>query len=180
MFRLYSRGIKKNLYQQYIGITSIEIPNRFLNWSGTDYDLPSAENLESYITHKTHGLLLKLNVTCDISYVICSNIQMFAESLQYAGGIKILGDALSSTEHKAVVDANQNREQWKNWMLKYEAELRGYQLESGIWHKGLVDTLVLDLSNIDDFCLKCKQTKPILGRIDRIETENPGTAVFIE
>lgn len=172
-------ALRKNLYQQYIGITPIEIPNRFLNWNVTDYDLPTADNLESFITHETHGLLLKLNVTCDISYVICTNIQMFAESLQYAVGIRILGDALSSTEHKAVIDASQNRDQWKNWMLKYEAELRGYQLESGIWHKGMVDALVLDLSNIDDFCLKCKQTKPILGRIDRIETENPSSIVSI-
>jgi hypothetical protein len=162
-------ALRKNLYQQYIGITPIEIPNGFLNWNVTDYDLPTVDNYESYITHETHGLLLKLNVTCDISNVICANIQMFAESLQYAVGIKILGDAISSVAHKAVTDASQNRDQWKNWMLKYEAELRGYQLESGIWHKGMVDTLVLDLSNIDDFCLKCKQTAPILGRIDRIE-----------
>ena len=173
-------ALRKNLYQRYIGIIPIELPNSMLNWNVTDYDLPDTTSLENYRTDRTHGLLLKLNITCDISYVICSNIQMFAESLQYAVGIKILGDALTSVSHKAVTDASQNRDQWKNWMLKYEAELRGYQLESGIWHKGMVDTLVLDLSNIDDFCLKCKQTAPILGRIDRIETDNPGTTVFIE
>lgn len=160
-------AMRKKLYQRYIGIIPIEIPNNALNWNVTDYDLPNVENLENYTTNRTHGLLLKLNITCDISNVICANIQMFAESLQYAVGIKILGDALSSVSHKAVTDASQNRDQWKNWMLKYEAELRGYQLESGRWHKGLIDTLVLDLSNIDDFCLKCKQTGPIIGRIDR-------------
>lgn len=161
-------AMRRKLYQKYIGIIPIEIPNNMLNWNVIDYDLPNVENLENYTVNRTHGLLLKLNITCDISNVICANIQMFAESLQYAVGIKILGDALSSVSHKAVTDASQNRDQWKNWMLKYEAELRGYQLESGRWHKGLIDTLVLDLSNIDDFCLKCKQTGPIIGRIDRI------------
>jgi len=160
-------ALRKNLYQKYIGIIPIEIPNDMLNWNVTDYDLPDTTNLENYTTDRTHGLLLKLNITCDISNVICANIQMFAESLQYAVAIKIFGDALSSVSHKSVTDASQNREQWKNWMLKYEAELRGYQLESGIWHKGMIDTLVLDLSNIDDFCLKCKQTAPITGRINR-------------
>jgi len=160
-------ALRKNLYQRYIGIIPIEIPNKMLNWNGSDYDLPDTKNFENYTTNKTHGLLLKLNIICDISNVICSNIQMFAEPLQYAIAIKIFGDALSSVSHKAVTDASQNRDQWKNWMLKYEAELRGYQLESGIWHKGLIDILVLDLSNIDDFCLKCKQTAPIIGRIDR-------------
>lgn len=160
-------ALRKNLYQKYIGIIPIEIPNDMLNWNVTDYDLPDTTNLENYTTDRTHGLLLKLNITCDISNVICANIQMFAESLQYAVGIKILGDSLSSVSHKGVTDASQNRDQWKNWMLKHEAELRGYQLESGIWHKGLIDTLVLDLSNIDDFCLKCKQTRPIMGRINR-------------
>jgi len=160
-------ALRRSLYQKYIGIIPIEIPNDMLNWNVTDYDLPDTRNLENYTTDRTHGLLLKLNITCDISNVICTNIQMFAEALQYAVGIKILGDALSSVSHKAVTDAEQNREQWKNWMLKYEAELRGYQLESGIWHKGMVDTLVLDLSNIDDFCLKCKQTAPIIGHINR-------------
>jgi len=162
-------AMRKRLYQKYIGIIPIEIPNDMLNWNVTDYDLPDTKNLENYTTDKTHGLLLKLNITCDISNVICANIQMFAEALQYAVAIKIFGDALSSVSHKAVTDASQNRDQWKNWMLKYEAELRGYQLESGIWHKGMIDTLVLDLSNIDDFCLKCKQTAPIVGRINRIE-----------
>jgi len=160
-------ALRRSLYQKYIGIIPIEIPNDMLNWNVMDYDLPDTRNLENYTTDRTHGLLLKLNITCDISNVICTNIQMFAEALQYAVGIKILGDALSSVSHKAVTDAEQNREQWKNWMLKYEAELRGYQLESGIWHKGMVDTLVLDLSNIDDFCLKCKQTAPIIGHINR-------------
>ena len=160
---------RKKVYQRYIGISPIEIPSGILNWNGIDYDLPDTENLENYITDKTHGLLLKLNITCDISNVICANIQMFAEALQYAVAIKIFGDALSSVSHKAVTDASQNRDQWKNWMLKYEAELRGYQFESGIWHKGMIDTLVLDLSNIDDFCLKCKQTAPIIGRANRIE-----------
>lgn len=162
-------AMRKKLYQRYIGIIPIEIPNSMLNWNVIDYDLPDTESLENYTTDRTHGLLLKLNITCDISNVICANIQMFAEALQYAVAIKIFGDALSSVSHKGVTDASQNRDQWKNWMLKYEAELRGYQLESGIWHKGLIDTLVLDLSNIDDFCLKCKQTAPITGRINRIE-----------
>lgn len=157
---------RKKLYQKYIGIVPVQIPNSKLNWSGSEYYLPDSESLESYTCSTTHGLYLKFNITCDISHVICMNKDIFAEPLQLAMAVRVLGDSISSTKHNEIADASQNREQVTKWFQKYQADLEGYQTDAG-WRKGMVDRLVLDVSNLDSFCLKCKFDKPVVGRVNR-------------
>ena len=94
------------------------------------------------------------------------NKDIFAEPLQYAIAVRVLSDCLSSYSLNAVSNAKFSRDEVRDWMLKYQADLMGYNTESG-WRKGMVDRLVLDLSNLDRFCLPCQQNKPIMGRVNR-------------
>ena len=157
---------RRKKHEKYIGIANVALPNSMLNWNGSSYDLPDTEHLENYTVSNTHGLLLKFNITCDISHVICMNKDIFAEPLQYAIAVRVLADCLSAYSLNAVSNAKFSRDEVRDWMLKYQADLLGYNTESG-WRKGMVDRLVLDLSNIDQFCLPCQQNKPIMGRVNR-------------
>ena len=159
---------RKKRYQKYIGIAPVQIPNDKLDFP----NLPDTDSLESYIVSSTHGLYLKFNITCDISHVICMNKDIYAEPLQYAMAIRILGDAISTHKHNAVADAKNSRDSMRNWMLKYQAELDGFQMEGGQWKKGAIDRMTLDISNLDQFCLPCKQTKPVYGRVNRPGYDN--------
>jgi len=158
---------RRKLFQKYIGIAPIQIPNDQLNWNGAEYDLPNSGSLESYVCSTTHGLYLKFNITCDISHVVCMNKDMFAEPLQYAMAIRVLSDCISTIKHNEIADASQNRDQINKWMLTYRADLMGWQTEGGEWRKGMIDRLVLDVSNIDAFCLKCNSKYPVVGRANR-------------
>lgn len=158
---------RRALYQKYIGITPIEIPNSALNWNGTEYDLPDSDSLVNYTVSYTHGLLIKFNITCDITDVICQNIQMFAEPLQYAIAVRVMYDLLNYTGHNATADSKRNRDNLTNFAKKYEGRLFGFLLEGGKWSRGMIDDVVMDLSNIDQFCLPCKQTKPVIGFVSR-------------
>jgi|GEM_PF-4917006 len=158
---------RRKLYQNFIGIAPIEIPNNRLNWNGAEYELPDTDSLESYTKVRTNGLYLKMNITCDITTVLCTNIMMFAHALQLAIAVRVLGDSLASTKHNAVRDSSRLVKNMTDWMLKYNADLNGYMSENG-WVKGLVDHIVIDFSNLDRFCLPCKFDKPIIGRAERI------------
>ena len=159
---------RRKLYQNFIGITPIEIPNNRLNWNGTEYDLPDTDSLESYTKVRTNGLYLKLNIKCDISNVLCTNITMLAHALQLSMAIRVLGDFLSTTKHNAVADSSKQIKNARDWMLKYQADLNGYMSESGRWVKGIIDHIVIDFSNLDEYCLPCKFDKPIIGRAKRM------------
>jgi len=159
---------RRAMHQEYIGIAPIEIPNSRLNWNAArgEYDLPDMGDIENYTTSHTHGLLMKLNITCDISQVICQNINQFAEPLQHAVAIRVLYDCLAYYGHNATADSKRNREQILNFAKKYEAILNGYYVEDK-WRRGLIDEITMDFSNMDDYCLPCKQDKPIIGRLSR-------------
>ena len=158
---------RRKLYQNFIGIAPIEIPNNRLNWNGAEYELPDTDSLEGLTTVRTNGLYLKLNIKCDVTQVICTNIMMFAHALQLAMAVRVLGDSLATTKHNAVSDSSRKIKNMTDWMLKYNADLNGYQSENG-WVKGIIDHIVIDFSNLDRFCLPCKFDKPIIGRADRI------------
>jgi len=157
---------RRKRYEKFIGVAPIELPNSMLNWNGASYDLPDVEHLEDYTCSHTHGLMIKFNITCDISHVICMNKDIFAEPLQYAIAVRVLSDSLSKYSLNAVSNAKFSRDEVRDWMLKYQADLMGYNTESG-WRKGMIDRLVLDISNLDKFCLPCQQNKPIMGRVNR-------------
>lgn len=157
---------RRRRYEKYIGVSLIELPNSMLNWNGLTYDLPDTEHLENYQVTNTSGLMIKFNITCDISHVICMNKDIFAEPLQYAIAVRVLGDSLSNYKLNATTNAKFSRDEVRDWMLKYQADLMGYNTEQG-WRKGMIDRLVLDISNLDQFCLPCQKNKPFMGRVNR-------------
>jgi hypothetical protein len=160
---------QKKLLQRYIGIQPIAIPKTALNWNTTlsDYDLPDMDSITSYQTQEVYGLYPKLNITCDITWVVCRNIDLFARALQHSIAIKVLWDAYNSLKHNPVSDAKRNIERLKQFAMKYEAELNGFVDDNGVKHMGIFDEIVFDISNIDSYCLKCKNTGIISGKLTR-------------
>lgn len=165
----------KRKWSQYVGIEPIELDNALLNWDAglNEYTLPDSGEPGDYITNQTYGLVFKLNVTCDITPILCANKNMFAKALQYMIAHRILMDAYASTN---VNMRAEKKEQFKAMAGKYYAELYGYNLpDNGVFVKGIFDNLSIDLSNIDSYCLPCKQTQPFTGRI--IRTSGKGGCV---
>lgn len=146
-------GSPKSIYGKYMGIQPIEINNNLLNWNGSSYDIPIVDELEDYCTDHTYGLNAKVNVTCDITDVLCCNIDIFAVALQHAVGKKILLDAYASNRINPISDSNRNKA--KDFAMKYDALLNGYIGEDGKKIKGYIDTLTVDFSALDHYCLPC-------------------------
>jgi hypothetical protein len=148
-------GSPKTKYGRYCGVEPIEIGNSYLNWSGTQYDIPLVDNVLDFTVSRTHGLVAKINVTCDITDVISQNIDIFARSLQHAIATKILYDAYASNRINSISDSQ--KEQSKQFAVKYDGVLNGYNTPDGDRVKGLVDGLTMDFSTLDDYCLPCKR-----------------------
>jgi hypothetical protein len=162
---------RKKIYNEHIRIVPVAIPNDYLQWNAVlgDYDLPLCDDYEDHVCEDhTFGLMLKLNIVCDVTEVICKNIMMFAPALQYSIAVRVLWDAVTSVKINAMTDAKKNIDNWKNMALKYEARLNGYPLEDGKWVRGLIDEIMLDFSNIDSYCLPCKHNKPFTVNLKRI------------
>ncbi len=146
-------GSPKLLYDKYMGIYPVEIPNQYLNWSGSEYNIPLVDDVANFVTSQTYGLLAKVNITCDISNVLCGNIQMFSEALQYGVAARILMDAYASNRINPITDSK--REQAAKFGVTYERKLEGYTTQDNIKVKGLLDTLTVDFSQLDRYCLPC-------------------------
>lgn len=157
-------GSAKKFTSPYMGILPIEIPNAYLNWNGSEYDIPLVDHLPNYTTNQTYGLLAKVNVTCEISTVLCTNIQMFAEALNLAVAQRILYDAYASNRINSVTDSK--REQDLSFAKKYDGKLNGYTTPDGIKIKGVLDTLTIDFSALDKYCLPCA-TGMTMGKLIR-------------
>jgi hypothetical protein len=147
-------GEPKDFYGRYMTIKAVEVDNSKLVWDGEQYLLPNVDYKNITETNQTYGLNLKVNVTCDITDVLCTNITMFSKPLQHAMGIRILWDAFASNRINSITDAK--REQAKQFALKYEGILKGYISEGGTVVKGLIDLLAMDFSGLDSYCLPCK------------------------
>jgi hypothetical protein len=148
-------GSPKELYGKYLGIHPIEINNANLNWDPDEeeYFIPQVDNLSDFVSSQTYGLVAKINTTCDITDVICQNIGMFARPLQHAVASRILFDAYASTRINSISDSK--RDQAKSFAVKYSGVLNGYTTPEGIKIKGLIDTLTVDFSELDSYCLPC-------------------------
>jgi len=147
----------KKIYGKYLGIQPVEFDKGKLNWNaGTStFDIPIVDNVANYVTNQTYGLLAKINVTCDITSVLCTNIGIFARAFQHAVAVKILYDAYGSNRINSISDSK--REQAKQFAMKYDGVLNGYTTPEGSRINGLIDTLTVDFSALDSYCLPCKQ-----------------------
>jgi hypothetical protein len=158
----------KSKYGKYMNIWPVEFGNSVLNWNAaaSRYDIPLVQNVASYITNKTYGLLAKVNVTCDITDVLVHNIQMFAKPLQHAIAERMLMDAYATLEINSLADGK--RADIMKFALKYGNLLNGYNVPDGGGRvKGLIDTLTMDFSGLDKYCLPCKEDGITRSRLTR-------------
>ena len=141
------------VWSKYVGVQSIAFPNSTLNWNGSEYDLPNIDGMDSYITNDTYGLQLKVNVTCDISQIICANKHVLAEALQYSLAVRILEDNSASININNVTDPK--RIQNDDLASMYRGKLWGGITESGDRIPGIMDNVAIDFSGLDGFCSPC-------------------------
>ena len=139
--------------RHYAGIA----PIRFTTLNGSN--LPDMEQLESSVCSETSGFNLRFNIKCDITDVIVGNIIMFGESVQYAIAIRYLRDALANIGLNPTISSKQNREQFEELATDYEGRLYGGFIEDLGYRQGIIDTLVMDFSELDPICLKARDDR---------------------
>jgi hypothetical protein len=153
----FNQSLKNfSVFGKYMAVYPVAIPSANLN----GYKLPAdLLNVGNYITEETHGLYFKFTANCDYTSLVEDNINMFAESLQYAMAIRILEDAVASVGdgvHNATKDAA--IPEWRKLIAKYSGELNGGYMDIGgdnpIYKKGLLELLTADFSGLDAVCLK--------------------------
>jgi hypothetical protein len=150
-----SRHEAFRVYGRYLGVTPVAIPADKLN--GTN--IPDNDNLEGYACDDIAGFYFKFNVSCDITNVLVDNIAVFARPLQHAIAIRILEDAIRSGSdgiHNAVKDANLGK--WQEHANVLKGQLYGGYDSNGVYHRGMMQNLTMDFSDIDKVCLKKKDT----------------------
>ena len=153
----YSDGanVAKKIFGRYVGVSPVYINSSDLD--GTN--IPDRDSFGGATSCQSPGFNLRFNVKCDITNILCDNIQMFARPHQYAVAVRIMSDALANTGINPISSAAQNREQWTSLLGQYKAELYGGHAVIGgipIRKKGMMEELTLDFSDIDAVCLKRK------------------------
>ena len=151
------RNAPRRVFGEYVWIQPIEIPNNYLNLSGSDYLLPTFSDLTSYYCDESRGMFAKLNVTCDITDQIVNNISVFAKSFQYKIAIRVLDDFLASKQLNDIVDGSRYRESAKETRMMYWSFLNGWIDSTGLRRRGIIEDIAIDFSRLDDVCLPCEQ-----------------------
>jgi len=149
-------NVAKQIFGRYVGVSPIYVPSASLD----GVNIPDRDVLKGAVSCKHPGFNLRFNVKCDITNILCDNIQMFARPHQYAVAVRLLSDALANTELNPISNASQTREQWQGLLGQYKAELYGGHAVIGgipIRKKGMMEELTLDFSDIDAVCLKKKE-----------------------
>jgi len=147
-------GSPKLHWGKFMGVYPIEINNSDLNWDGTKYTIPTPSDIWNNVTTQTYGLQAKVNVKCDITDLLVSNIAMFAKPLQHAVASRILLDAFATTRINSIADSK--REQCRDFAMHYKGILNGY-IKDGVKTKGLTELLTMDFSGLDKYCSPCKE-----------------------
>lgn len=139
-------------HKKYVDIMPCEVP------SGNIYigsrELFDIDNVG--YSDETHGLYLKVNVTCDITQVICDNKKMFATCLQKQMAINIFWEAYNAPASAFTGNAATKKSDYRTMAAKLELELNGGTIE-GRYQKGDLETLTIDFSNIDQVCMNMRK-----------------------
>ena len=147
----------RRVFGEYVWIQPIEIPNNYLNLSGSDYLLPTFSDLTSFYCAESRGMFAKLNVTCDITDLIVNNISVFAKAFQYKIAIRVLDDFLASKQLNDIVDGQRYRDSAKETRMMYWSFLNGWIDSTGLRRRGIIEDIAIDFSRLDDVCLPCEQ-----------------------
>lgn len=146
-------GNAKLSWSKYMGIHPIAINNDYLNPNGATYTIPTPVDIWSCVTTQTYGLLAKVNIKCDITDMICTNIGMFSKCVQHAVVVRLLLDAYAGNRINSISDSK--REQCKEFAVHYKGIINGYTTTEGVRVKGLIELLTLDFSGLDRYCAPC-------------------------
>jgi len=147
----------RRVFGEYVWIQPIEIANSYLNFSESDYILPTIDDLTSFYCDESRGLFAKINVECDITDLILDNLLVFAKAYQYKMAIRILDDFLSCKNLNYLTDATRYRDFAQGKKDMYWSILNGWIDNTGLRRRGLIEDLVLDFSRIDEVCLPCAE-----------------------
>ena len=147
----------RRIYGEFVWVEPIEFENADLNLTGSDYQLPTFDDLESNLCDESRGLFAKINVTCDITDVIVDNITSFSKALQYKIAIRVLDDFLASKRLNSTVDSSRIREIVEDKRNMYFSVLYGWIDSTGMRRRGIIDDITIDFSSMDDVCLPCEQ-----------------------
>ena len=156
-----SAHFAQRVFGHYMGVFPIRMNSGVLN---TTY-LPNTKYLRSSSHCRTPGFNLRFNTKCDITKVLTDNIDMFAQAIQYAIAIRILGDVLKSNlDLNVISNARDKREDFKELITEYNGKLHGGILENGSYVPGIIDRLSIDFSALDAVCFKKKQGEIVYAK----------------
>lgn len=139
-------------YQDYVIFRPCEVS------SGNTYLSRELFNIDAvgYSTD-TYGLFAKLNVTCDMTQVICDNKNLFASIYQKSIAAKLFWDAYNSPASAFNANSSTKKSDFRLMAEKLEFELNG-GIVDGRYSKGELETLTIDFSNIDSICIGAKKS----------------------
>lgn len=160
-----SAHVASRIFGHYMGVYPLRIVSTELN--GTY--IPNRDQIPSMGTCKTPGFNLRFNTKCDISKVLVDNIDMFAQAVQYAIAVRILGDVLKSNiDLNAVSNARDKREDYKELIQEYNTKLYGGYMQNiggaDLYIRGIIDQLSFDFSYLDPVCLKKKSGEIVYAK----------------
>jgi hypothetical protein len=151
--------VAQRIFGHYMGVYPIRMNSGVLD----GVSLPNIKYLRSSNHCRTPGFNLRFNTKCDITKVLTDNIDMFAQAVQYAVAVRILGDVLKSNlDLNVISNARDKREDYKDLITEYNGKLYGGVLENGNYVPGIIDRVNIDFSNLDAVCFKRKPNE-ILG-----------------
>lgn len=127
----------------YASVHPVEVPsgNTYVNRQLFDLDAVGYGS-------DTMGLHMKLNVTCDISQIICDNKMLFAEAHRLQQAVTILWNCYNSTALNRLMGSK--KEDFRLMAEKYEIDLNEN-----------LKSLTVDFSNVDPICVGMK--KAVMG-----------------
>jgi hypothetical protein len=129
----------KKKYGKYFALNPMEVST---NETYLDKSLFDTENI-GYTTD-TFGLHLKVNATCDVSDVLCTNKNLFASALQKSIAIRLFWDLYNSERINRMTVLN-----------KSDARLNAERLELQLEEE--MKTLNIDFTGVDAVCQGCRR-----------------------
>lgn len=142
-------GNKDSAYIQatkHMAISGVNFNSSHLN--GTD--LPNTK--QQGLNEQTYGLHLKLNVTCDITSILCDNIAQFDNLVTQRIAMRIFKDFYNTAEIGGTSEMSRNRALTNLEMAEDE-------------FKRELKALELDFTQIDKICLPCKKKSYKTGQL---------------
>lgn len=153
----------KRIFGRYVEVQPIVIANGSLQ---SDFSLPDMTDITSYYTDESYGLYAKLNVTCDITDVLVDNILVFANAYRYRIAVRILDDYLATKRINPTSDSASIIAISEKARNIYWNTLQGWVDSANHKHRGLMEDLSIDFSQMDSVCLPCDREEPKSGYIN--------------